>query len=270
MTIWPVSGHLIREVFRRLAAQEAANLGSDDVGDPVHDSAYIDRLLTAFTPPCARTGDSAGAPREPRPRLPQCPGTKSITALTVPALALPFSIQALAQGVHQRGTDDDAIGTFGHFAGAGRIVDAESDGHRQVGLRLMRAPAAATVAAIGRGRTGDAGDRDVIDEARGVAEHRRQAVVIGGGGGQADEGEPGLRRRQAQLSSASGGRSTTMSPSTPALLASSRYLRRRRRRPDCNSPSIRSASRPDLGIPAPASVSFNVFPAPAKARCEAA
>ena len=65
--------------------------------------------------------------------------------------------------------------------------------------RLMRATAACDLAGIGRGRAGDAGDRDVVDEARGVREHRRQALVVGGRRREPDEVEPGLERRQAKL-----------------------------------------------------------------------
>jgi hypothetical protein len=55
------------------------------------------------------------------------------------------------------------------------------------------------LAGVGRGRAGDAGDRDVVDEARGVREHRRQALVVGRGRGETDEIEPGRERGQAQL-----------------------------------------------------------------------
>ena len=63
----------------------------------------------------------------------------------------------------------------------------------------MRATALADLVGVGRRRAGDAGDRDVIDEARGVREHGGQALVVGRRRRQADEVEARLQRRQAEL-----------------------------------------------------------------------
>ena len=63
----------------------------------------------------------------------------------------------------------------------------------------MRAIAAETAAGIRRGGAGNAGDRDVVDEARRIGEHGRQPLVVGGRRGEADEIDAGLERRQAQF-----------------------------------------------------------------------
>ncbi len=52
---------------------------------------------------------------------------------------------------------------------------------------------------IRRGGAGDAGDRNVIDEARRVREHGRQPLVVGRRRGEADEIEPRLHRRQTEF-----------------------------------------------------------------------
>ena len=81
------------------------------------------------------------------------------------------------------------------------VADAEADRDRQVacGAGCAR-PAARDRVGHGRRVAGDAGDRDIIDEAAwccaSTAGRRASSVV---GRGQADEVEPGRPRRQAQL-----------------------------------------------------------------------
>ena len=55
------------------------------------------------------------------------------------------------------------------------------------------------IGAIGRAGTGDAGDRDVIEEAAGVLDDARQAVLLAGRGREAHEIEARSARRLGQL-----------------------------------------------------------------------
>ena len=110
--------------------------------------------------------------------------------------------------------------------------------------RLMRATALGDLAGIGRRRAGDAGDRDVVDEARGVREHGRQALVVGRRRREADEVEPGLAApagRAPRPPRAAGRRRSGRRRRPPSRRRGS--VRRRRCRSDCSSPSARSASR---------------------------
>jgi hypothetical protein len=63
----------------------------------------------------------------------------------------------------------------------------------------MRADGFADGGRIRRRAAGDACDRNVIDKARRIREHRGQALVVGGRRRQPDEIQPGLHRRQAQF-----------------------------------------------------------------------
>ena len=76
---------------------------------------------------------------------------------------------------------------------------AEADRDRQAGVALDARDRRRDVSRIGHGRTRDAGDGDVIDEARRIREHGGQALVVGRRRRQADKIHPGLERRQAQL-----------------------------------------------------------------------
>ena len=117
------------------------------------------------------------------------------------ASALPTRRRAcVGDAADQRRADHGGVGDLARSAAAcsGVLMPKPTATGRSV-WRFSRATAAATSALAGRARAGDAGDRDVVDEARGVAQHRRQALVVGGRRRQADEVEPGLQRRQAQL-----------------------------------------------------------------------
>ena len=123
-----------------------------------------------------------------------------MTADTVASPPRPSRAERICDRTDQRRADHDAVGGARRWprACAGGL-DAEADRHRQVVWRLILSTAAATRAGIGRGRAGDAGDRDVVDEAGSVGEHRRQPAVVGGRRRQADEVEAGVQRRQAKL-----------------------------------------------------------------------
>ena len=110
-----------------------------------------------------------------------------------------LGIEGALQGVDQGRAHHDPVGPLRHRRRMGAALHAEAHHHRQGRMALDPLHRRRDLAEIRRRRAGDAGDRDVIDEARRVREHRRQALVVRGRGGQPDEGEAGLERRQAQL-----------------------------------------------------------------------
>ena len=161
--------------LRLLARVERADLGPDIVGEPVHRRAPPRTAsASARTLACTaghqagrgaavarRDGRRAGRPAPSRPRRHRrCARSRP---------------PARARGCRSRPRPAGAC------------------------ARLMRATSGATRSATGRLLAGDAGDRDVVDEAADVLEHRRQAPVVGGRRGEADEVEAGRARRQAQL-----------------------------------------------------------------------
>ena len=203
------------EVLRRVPAfRNAADLRADDVRDPVHrlslralagaPSAHAGARRSAHE--ASATGRARSSRRRP------CRAASSARAQRLrPAPSRPPR--------HRRRAA---------IAGrARRVPDAEADRDRQRGVALDPRDRRRDAARIGRGRAGDAGDRDVVDEARGVGEHGRQPLVVGGRRREADEvrARPRSAGRQSS-SSSSGGRSTTIRPSTPAA------SRRRRKRVD--------------------------------------
>ena len=105
---------------------------------------------------------------------------------------------------------------------------------------------------------------DVIDKARRVREHRRQALVVGGRRRQADEIEPGLHRRQAQFGVFLRRQvDDDQAVDAGGLGVRRGTCRRRRCRSDCNSPSAPAAwRRRPCGsrAPAPASSSASCRP----------
>ena len=108
-------------------------------------------------------------------------------------------IEAVAHPLDQGGADHDAVGAardLGRLLGG---ADAEADRDRQAGVPLDAGHRFGHARVVGRRRAGDAGDRDVVDEARGVGEHRRQPLVVSRGRGKTNEVEAGLERRQAEL-----------------------------------------------------------------------
>ncbi len=124
---------------------------------------------------------------------------------------------------HQRRADDHAVRPARDGAQPARAI-----------LRRIRPPRASVVDAlirltwawtapdVGRRRAGDPGDRDIIDEARGVREHApADAERRWSGVARRMKFNPAAWAGRHSSSSASGGTSTTISPSTPAALASS-------------------------------------------------
>ena len=65
--------------------------------------------------------------------------------------------------------------------------------------RRSRSTAPLIASSVAEPAAGDAGDRDVVDEAAGVLKHRRQALVVGRRRRQPDEVDAGVQRRDAQL-----------------------------------------------------------------------
>ena len=112
------------------------------------------------------------------------------------------------------------------------------------GLRLDPGDLGGDGRGVGGGRAGDAGDRDVVDEARGVGEHARQAPVVGRRGGEADEVQAGGLRRQAELvvllrRQVDDDQSVDARPRPPRRESA----RRRGNRSGCSSPSAPAGSR---------------------------
>ena len=162
------------EIVRHVLAPEHPDLRQDVIGQPVH-------------------------VRRP-PRTPSASArTSARTASTRPGLAFPSRIQVQCQAIDDRRADHRRVGGVRHLGGLRRGLDAEPDRDRQIGEpaqprhRLMHARR------LGRARAGDAGDRDVIDEAAGMRDDRRQAGLVAGRGREADDVETGGARRPGQL-----------------------------------------------------------------------
>src|SRR5690606_40110765 len=71
--------------------------------------------------------------------------------------------------------------------------------HREVGVAAQAGDSFFHLIHARRAGAGDAGHRDVVDKARTVLEHHRQARIVGGRGGQADEVDAGGLGRVAQV-----------------------------------------------------------------------
>ena len=128
------------------------------------------------------------ADRTPSPRAPR-PAPSPRRCVRAVALPRPSSEPCSALTIAVPTTTASAEAAIA--CGVGGRVDAEADGDRQVGLRLEPRHGGRH-GIVGRRRgAGDAGDRHVIEKARRVREHRRQARGIGRRRGEADEIEPG-------------------------------------------------------------------------------
>ena len=87
-----------------------------------------------------------------------------------PGFALPLRQARSATRADQRRTDHGGIGDAGDGGRLLRRLDAEADGDRQVGVALQALARRAVTVGVGRrARAGDADDRDIVDEAAGVA-----------------------------------------------------------------------------------------------------
>ena len=125
--------------------------------------------------------------------------TRSATAFTVRGVALP-SASRLARWRRPGPSRPPRRRRLPAIARAcSAVLTPKPTATGRLVWRLMRATAWQRGRRIGRRRAGDAGDRDVVDEARRVGEHGGQALVVGRRRRQADEVEPGLERRQAEL-----------------------------------------------------------------------
>ena len=173
----PLAGRaLLPEILRHLglvARIEGADLRPDIVGEPAHRAAPRTASARARTLAC-RAGTRAGVAR---PCASRFLARRSIRAEPTTAASAMRAISAACSG--------------------SRMPKPTATGSRV--CRLMRATSGRHPLGHGRLLAGDAGDRDVVDEARDVLEHRRQALVVGGGRRQPDEVEAGRARRQAEL-----------------------------------------------------------------------
>ena len=99
----------------------------------------------------------------------------------------------------ERRADDD---TVGDAADRGRLIgraDAEADRDGQIGCRLKMGDGRFDAGLRRLLQSGDAGDRDIIEETRRAFENRRQPLCIGGRGGEADQVDAGVAQRGACL-----------------------------------------------------------------------
>ena len=151
---------------------------------------------------CSSPGRSCSDQRSVRPMS----GSPSAIAATRPCTRRPWprwrgrpASSDAAHRLDQRRADDDAVGALPIARACSAVLTPKPTQTGRSVWRLIRATAVATSPKSGVRRAGDAGDRDVVDEARGVLQHRGQALVVGRRRRQADEGEAGRQRRQAEL-----------------------------------------------------------------------
>ena len=159
-------------------------------------------------------------------------------------VALPSRSRLCLERADQRRTDHQGFGAAARCARpASAVRTPKPTATGSVVCRLMRATAARDLGGIGRRSAGDAGDRDVVDEARGIREHRgsRRSSVVGVA--RRMKFEPGLERRQAKLVVLLGRQvDDDQAVDACGLCVSQKARPRRRCRPGCSIPSARSAS----------------------------
>ena len=134
------------------------------------------------------------------PRTPSASArTSARTASTRPGLAFPcgsrFSARRSTIAVP---TTAASAACATSAACAGVLMPKPTATGRSVNRR-SRATASMHARRLGRAGAGDAGDRDVIDEAAGMRDDRRQAGFVAGRGREADDVETGGARRPGQL-----------------------------------------------------------------------
>ena len=207
------------QVLRHLPlGEEVADLGTDDVADPAHADTFIPVSRRAFGPPRLLYPGPGRALRPSAPlvpvglrfaysaataRAPRTPSassaTRSVTAATVPALArpAPSSESRTALTSADPTTTPSAVLPMARAWSA--VLTPKPTATGNMVCRLILVTASATRVVSGRGGAGDAEDRDVVDEARRIGEHRRQPLVVGGRRRQPDEADAVLHRRQAEL-----------------------------------------------------------------------
>ena len=95
--------------------------------------------------------------------------------------------------------DHHAVGVAGDLGRIVGVLDAEANRDRQAGMALDPLHRLADAGVIGERRPGDAGQRDIIDEARRVVEHGGSAMVVRRRRGEADEVQPCAQRGNAKL-----------------------------------------------------------------------
>ena len=182
------------EVFRHVAAAEhRVDLRADVVGDPVHG---VDRVPIVGDEDGATIRQEQGAPRA---RPAHRPLTSVATASAGSAVGLAVRGRctlATALTIAVPTTTPSAEAPITRACSAVLTPKPTQTG-RSV-WPLMRLTAAATWPCRQR-RAGDAGHRDVVDEARRVLQHLRQPLVVGGRRRQPDEVDAGLQRRDAQF-----------------------------------------------------------------------
>ncbi len=171
---------------RRSCATERADLRPDEVGEPVHGRLPSRSHLSL--PRAADTGRKLAHQRRAR-------------ACDRPGEAVPSASSLRADPVDQRRADHRGVGDLRDRrppARGVRMPKPTATG-RSV-WRFRRATAAATLGVGGRARAGDAGDRDVVDEARRCcAAPSAGAASSVVGVARRMRSSPASQRRQAQL-----------------------------------------------------------------------
>ncbi len=136
-------------------------------------------------------------------RAPRTPAASALTSARMASIRLGLAVLSGLRLSARRWTR--AVPTTAASAaratcgGLLRSSEAEADGDRQSGEAAQPGDGGGDLGGIGRAGAGDAGDRDVIDEAAGVLDDAREAVLVARRGREADKIEARGARRPGQL-----------------------------------------------------------------------
>ena len=135
----------------------------------------------------------------PRARRRQARRRGPLTAATVDGVARPSPSSEVATASTRAEPTTTPSAARPIAAACAAVLTPKPTATGNMVCRLILVTASADLRRVGRGRAGDAEDRDVVDEAGGVGEHGRQPPVVGGRRRQPDEVDAALHRRQAKL-----------------------------------------------------------------------
>ena len=153
-------GALDPKVLRHFPlGEKVADLRTDDVADPAHFSSSY----SAASARAART-PSASSPTRRRHGVDGPRGRPAV------------GVERILDRAHQGRPDDDTVGGLADGARLRGRPDAETDRDRQYGVPLDPFHGLDDLSRIRRGRAGNAENRHVVDETRGIGEDRRAAA----------------------------------------------------------------------------------------------
>ena len=110
-------------------------------------------------------------------------------------LGAAFRVEIEGDTLNQGGADDRGVGGARHLGGLFRGSDPKADDNRQPGEPTKPGDRGGYICGIRGAGPGDAGDRDVVDEAAGTVDDARQAPLVTGRCRQANDIEAGSARR---------------------------------------------------------------------------